>query len=291
VKTPELDVIRDPAAWQARCHADRDAGVRIALVPTMGYLHEGHASLLREARRRADAGGRRGLAVASIFVNPTQFGPSEDLSRYPRDLEGDLATCAAAGIDRVLAPSDPRAMFAPDHQTWVTVERASEGLCGASRPGHFRGVATVVAKLLNLTRPHVALFGEKDFQQLAVIRAMVRDLAFGVEIAGMPIVRDADGLALSSRNAYLSAADRATALSLSRALFEARDATARGERDAAALRARARERIARAGARVDYVEIVDATTLAPLARAAPGAQLLVAAFVGATRLIDNVTLR
>ena len=288
MKTPE--VIVDPAAWQARCGADRDAGARIALVPTMGYLHEGHVSLLREARRRADEGGRRGLAVASIFVNPTQFGPAEDLSRYPRDLDGDLARCAAAGIDRVLAPTDPRAMFPPDHQTWVTVERASQGLCGASRPGHFRGVATVVAKLLNLTRPHVALFGEKDFQQLAVIRAMVRDLAFGVEIAGMPIVRDADGLALSSRNAYLSPADRPRALSLSRALLEARDAAARGERDAEALRRRARERIAAAGARVDYVEIVDARTLAPVARAEPGAVMLVAAFVGTTRLIDNVTL-
>ncbi len=290
MKTPELDVIRDPSAWQARCHADRDAGARIALVPTMGYLHEGHVSLLREARRRADEGGRRGLAVASIFVNPTQFGPGEDLSRYPRDLDGDLARCAAAGIDRVLAPADPRTMFAADHQTWVTVERASEGLCGASRPGHFRGVATVVAKLLNLTRPHVAIFGEKDYQQLAVLRAMARELAFGVEIAGMPIVRDADGLALSSRNAYLSAADRPRARSLSGALFEARDAAAGGERDAEALRRRARERIAAAGARVDYVEIVDATTLAPLPRAAPGSVMLVAAFVGTTRLIDNVTL-
>ncbi|HEY6099282.1 MAG TPA: pantoate--beta-alanine ligase [Anaeromyxobacter sp.] len=280
----------DPAAWQARCHADRDAGVRIALVPTMGYLHEGHASLLREARRRADEGGRRGLAVASIFVNPTQFGPTEDLSRYPRDLEGDLATCAAAGIDRVLAPDDPRAVFPAAHETWVDVERASQGLCGASRPGHFRGVATVVAKLLNLTRPHVAIFGEKDFQQLAVIRAMARDLCFGVEIAGMPIVRDADGLALSSRNAYLSTDERSRALSLSRALFEARAAAARGERDAEALRGRARQRLEAAGARVDYVEVVDARSLARVARADAGAVLLVAAFVGKTRLIDNVVL-
>ncbi|HEX9051953.1 MAG TPA: pantoate--beta-alanine ligase [Anaeromyxobacter sp.] len=279
--------MRDPAAWRARCQADRDAGLRIALVPTMGYLHEGHLSLLREARRRAGAGGR---AVASIFVNPAQFGPSEDLSRYPRDLEGDLAKCAAAGIDRVLAPSDPRAMFPPDHETWVTVEGVSQGLCGGARPGHFRGVATVVAKLLNLTRPHVALFGEKDFQQLAVIRAMARDLFMDVEIAGMPIVRDADGLALSSRNAYLAAADRPRALSLSRALDEARAAAARGERDAEALRARARERIAATGARVDYVEIVDPRTLAPVARAEPGARMLLAAFVGATRLIDNAAL-
>jgi pantoate--beta-alanine ligase len=287
-RIPEL--VTDPVVWQRRCRADREAGVRIVLVPTMGYLHDGHLSLMREARRLADGGGRRGLAVATIFVNPTQFGPNEDLSRYPRDLEGDLAKCAAAGIDRVLAPSDPRLVFAPGHETWIAVERASAGLCGASRPGHFRGVATVVAKLFNLTLPHAALFGEKDFQQLAVIRAMVRDLSFGVEIVGMPIVREPDGLALSSRNAYLSVEDRARALALSRALFEARDAAARGERDAARLRDRARERLAAAGARVDYVEIVHPETLAPTARAEPGAVMLVAAVVGATRLIDNVRL-
>jgi pantoate--beta-alanine ligase len=282
---PELVI--DPAAWQARCRADREAGRRIALVPTMGYLHDGHASLLREARRLAGPGG---LALASVFVNPTQFGPNEDLARYPRDLEGDLARCAAAGIDRVLAPTDPAQVFAPEHETWVSVERTAQGLCAASRPGHFRGVATVVAKLLNLTLPHVALFGEKDFQQLAVVRAMVRDLSFGVEIVGMPIVREPDGLALSSRNAYLSADERARALALSRALFEARDAAGRGERDAASLRARARERIAAAGGRVDYVEIVDPGSLASVAHAAPGSVMLVAAFVGTTRLIDNVRL-
>jgi pantoate--beta-alanine ligase len=288
VKNPEL--ITDPAAWQRRCRADREAGVRLALVPTMGYLHDGHLSLMREARRLADAGRGKGLALATIFVNPTQFGPNEDLSRYPRDLEGDLAKCAAAGIDRVLAPSDPKAMFAPGHETWISVERAAAGLCGASRPGHFRGVATVVAKLFNLTLPHFALFGEKDFQQLAVIRAMVRDLCFGVEVVGMPIVREADGLALSSRNAYLSPDDRARALSLSRALFEARDAAADGERDAGRLRGRAAERLAAAGVRVDYVEVVQPDTLAPVARAEPGSVMLVAAFVGTTRLIDNVRL-
>ncbi|WP_242346880.1 pantoate--beta-alanine ligase [Anaeromyxobacter terrae] len=288
MKAPEL--ITDPAIWQARCSAARDGGARIALVTTMGFLHDGHLSLMREARARADAGGRRGLALASIFVNPTQFGPNEDLSRYPRDLEGDLAKCASAGIDWVLAPEDPNAMFPPDHQTWVTVERASQGLCGASRPGHFRGVATVVAKLFNLSRPHVALFGEKDFQQLAVIRAMARDLAMGVEIVGMPIVREPDGLARSSRNAYLSRDERARALSLSRALREAADAALRGERDAAALAARARARLDEAGLRVDYVEIVDPGSLAPVARAEAGSVMLVAAWAGATRLIDNLRL-
>jgi pantoate--beta-alanine ligase len=285
VNRPEL--FTDPAAWQARCVADRDAGARLVLVPTMGYLHEGHVSLLREARRRA---GERGRVLATIFVNPTQFGPGEDLSRYPRDLEGDLAKCAAAGVDRVLAPPDPALVFAPDHQTWVEVERVSQGLCGGARPGHFRGVATVVAKLLHLSQPHAALFGEKDWQQLAVIRAMVRDLAFPVEIVGMPIVREPDGLALSSRNAYLDAEGRARALSLSRALREARDAAGRGERDAAALRARAFERLAAAGVRADYVEIVHPDTLAPVDRAEPGSVMLVAGWVGGTRLIDNARL-
>jgi pantoate--beta-alanine ligase len=287
---PPPELFTDPAAWQARCLAARDAGARLALVPTMGYLHEGHASLLREARRRADEGGRRGLSLASIFVNPTQFGPGEDLSRYPRDLERDLATCEAAGVDLVLAPSDPARVFKPGHQTWVTVEQASQGLCGASRPGHFRGVATMVLKLLNLTRPHVALFGEKDWQQLAVVRAMVGDLDVAVDVVGMPIVREPDGLALSSRNAYLSPEERGRALALSRALFAARQAVAGGARQAAPLLAQARARLEAAGARVDYVEVVDPTALTPVAVAAPGSVMLVAAFVGRTRLIDNVVL-
>jgi pantoate--beta-alanine ligase len=288
VPTPELIV--DPAAWQARCGEARARGERLALVPTMGYLHEGHAALLREARRRADAGSGRGRALASIFVNPTQFGPNEDLARYPRDLEGDLARCAEAGIDWVLAPAAPEGMFAPDHQSWVTVERASQGLCGASRPGHFRGVATVVAKLFNLTRPHLAVFGEKDWQQLQVIRTMVRELAFDVEVVGMPIVREPDGLALSSRNAYLSPEERGRALALSRALLAGRDAAARGERDPRALVGAARRTLERAVDRVDYVEVVDPDTLAPVVRAEPGSVMLIAAVVGRTRLIDNVRL-
>jgi pantoate--beta-alanine ligase len=287
---PAPQLFTDPAAWQARCHAARDSGVRLALVPTMGFLHDGHRSLLQGARRRPDEVGRRGLALATIFVNPTQFGPAEDLSSYPRDLTGDLATCAEAGIDLVLAPSDPALMFASDHQTWVNVEQASQGLCGASRPGHFRGVATVVAKLFNLTRPHLAFFGEKDWQQLAVIRAMVRDLAFGVEVVGMPIVREADGLARSSRNAYLKPEQRQAALSLSRSLFEARDAAAAGQRQVAALVAAARARLEAAGARIDYVEIVHPLTLKAAAEAVPGSVMLLAAFVGTTRLIDNLVL-
>jgi len=288
MKNPEL--FESPAAWAARCLAARDAGTRIALVPTMGFLHEGHLSLMREARRRADEGGRPGLALATIFVNPAQFGPREDLSRYPRDLAGDLAKCASAGIDAVLAPPDPALVYGPLHQTWLEVTEVSQGLCGASRPGHFRGVATVVAKLLNLSRPHVALFGEKDWQQLAVIRAMVRDLDMGVEIAGMPIVREADGLAMSSRNAYLSPDERRRALALSRTLAAAADAARRGERDPEVLRARARAALEAAEARIDYVEIVDPDTLRPVAVAAPGSVMLLAAFLGTTRLIDNARL-
>jgi pantoate--beta-alanine ligase len=285
---PEL--VTDPAQWQARCTGARDEGARIALVPTMGFLHEGHLSLMREARRRADEGGRRGLVLASIFVNPTQFGPSEDLSRYPRDLEGDLAKCGAAGVDRVLAPASPELIYPPPHRTWIDVEGVSEGLCGAKRPGHFRGVATVVAKLLNLSRPHVALFGSKDYQQLQVIRAMVRDLFMGVEIVGMPIVREPDGLALSSRNAYLSKAERERALALSRSLFAASDRVAGGERDAGALRAGIERDLSSAADRIDYVEIVHPDTLVPVVRAEPGSMALVAAWVGKTRLIDNVRL-
>jgi pantoate--beta-alanine ligase len=291
--TPLL--IRDPREWQRRCLEARGRGAAVALVPTMGFLHSGHESLLREARARADALaaagelGSEALALASIFVNPAQFGPSEDLARYPRDLDGDLAKCAAAGIDAVLAP-EPAAMYGAAHQTWIEVEGVSRGLCGASRPGHFRGVATIVAKLFNLTRPHVALFGEKDFQQLAVIRAMARDLDLAVDVVGMPIVREPDGLAMSSRNAYLSADDRQRARALSLALFEARDRVAAGERDVAVLVAAARHRLTAAGARVDYVEIVDAETLAPMAEARAGSRMLVAAYVGVTRLIDNLAL-
>jgi pantoate--beta-alanine ligase len=246
--------------------------------------------LIAAARAACDGAGRKGLVVVSIFVNPTQFGPTEDLSRYPRDLAGDLAKCAAAGVDWVLAPDDPAAMFSAGHQTWVTVEQASQGLCGAARPGHFRGVATVVAKLFNLTRPHLALFGEKDWQQLQVIRAMERDLCFGVEVVGMPIVREEDGLARSSRNAYLSSEERRRALALSQALAEARDACAAGQRDPGLLRARARARLEGVRARVDYVEIVHPESLAPVQAAAPGSVMLLAAFVGTTRLIDNSRL-
>jgi len=288
MSTPEL--IRDPAEWQRRCAAARDGGTRIALVPTMGYLHDGHLSLMREARHRADSGGRAGLSLATIFVNPTQFGPAEDLARYPRDLDGDLAKCASAGVDLLLAPEDPKSMYLPGFQTWVEVGEVSKGLCGDRRPGHFRGVATVVAKLLGLSRPHVALFGDKDWQQLQVIRRMVLDLDMGVEVVGMPIIREPDGLARSSRNAYLSAEERPRAVAISRALREAQRRASGGERDPRDLAAGISRALEGAGMRVDYVELVHPETLRPVERAEPGTRALVAAFLGRTRLIDNLAL-
>jgi pantoate--beta-alanine ligase len=288
MSAPEL--IRHPAAWQRRCTEARERGMRVALVPTMGYLHEGHLSLMREARLRADQGGRPGLSLATIFVNPTQFGPSEDLARYPRDLDGDLAKCGSAGVDLVLAPEDPAAVYPAGFQTWVEVGEVSKGLCGDRRPGHFRGVATVVAKLFGLSRPHVALFGDKDWQQLQVIRRMVLDLDMGIEVVGMPIIREPDGLALSSRSAYLSAAERPRAVAISRALEDARRRAAGGDRDPRALADGITRALLAAGMRIDYVELVHPETLLPVVRAEPGTRAVLAAFLGRTRLIDNVAL-
>lgn len=277
-KTP--DEVR---AWRAELSR---RGQRLALVPTMGFLHDGHLSLMREGARRAD------VVAASIFVNPSQFGPKEDLSRYPRDAEGDLAKCASAGVAGVYLP-EPATVYPEGYQTWVTVDEMSQGLCGERRPGHFRGVATVVAKLFGVFRPDVALFGEKDYQQLQVIARMNQDLELGVEVVGMPTVREADGLAMSSRNAYLSPEERQRALALSKGLFAARDAAAAGQGDVAALLALMRSPLAAAGLREDYVAVVDARSLAALERLEPGrpARALVAAFAGATRLIDNLSLQ
>jgi len=281
--SPAPKVIRSPVEMRAWAEAARARGERVAFVPTMGALHEGHVSLLREGRARGDQ-----LAL-SIFVNPTQFGPKEDLSRYPRDLPGDLEKAASAGTDVAYCP-EPADVYPPGYETYVEVRGVSQGLDGGARPGHFVGVATVVCKLLHVVRPHVALFGEKDWQQLAVIRRMVADLDMGVEIVGMPIVREPDGLAMSSRNAYLSPADRTRALALSRSLHVGRAHVEAGERDAAALVAAARAVLEPAVDRVDYVELRDAATLAPVRRLERDAVLLVAAFVGTTRLIDNLRL-
>jgi pantoate--beta-alanine ligase len=282
---PPFEIVRDPRAMRARTEDLRRDGRRIAVVPTMGALHEGHLQLLRTARARAD------IVILTIFVNPTQFGPNEDLARYPRDEAGDIAKARTCGIDLAFCP-DASAMYPAGAQTFVEVRELQKPLCGASRPGHFAGVATIVSKLFHLTNPHLAVFGEKDYQQLAIIRRMVRDLDFGIEIVGVPIVREADGLALSSRNAYLSADQRKTALSLSKGLAAAEAAVAAGERDAAQIVSAARALIeAEPGARIDYVELRDADELSSVTTLSRPAVLAMAVFVGTTRLIDNRVLR
>jgi pantoate--beta-alanine ligase len=278
-----VQVIAAPAEMAAWSDATRRAGARVAFVPTMGYLHAGHLALLDEARRLGDR------VALSIFVNPTQFGPREDLDRYPRDLPGDLAKAAAAGADVAFVP-EASAMYPRGHQTTVQVHDLERGLCGASRPGHFVGVATVVCKLFNIVRPQVAVFGEKDFQQLAVIRRMVRDLDMPVEIVGMPTVREPDGLAMSSRNKFLSTDERARAASISAALLAARERFRSGVTDAAALIDGVESALGAAVTRVQYVELRDADCLEPLATIDRPSVLAVAVFVGATRLIDNVRL-
>ena len=263
----------------------RGRGSHVGLVPTMGALHEGHASLIRAARSEA------GFVVVSLFVNPTQFGPGEDFSQYPRPLEADLVVCRSEGADLVFAPAAGE-MYPEGFATTVRVAGLGETMCGRFRPGHFDGVSTVVAKLLAIVQPDVAYFGEKDAQQLAVIRRMVADLNLPVEVRGGPLVREPDGLAMSSRNAYLSAEERRRALVLSAALAEAREAIRAGERDGARLAERVRERLRAApGVAIEYVAVVDPDTLADMDRIRSACLVAVAAKVGATRLIDNVIVR
>ncbi len=275
-----MQIVRDVAALRGALAGLR-AGGTIALVPTMGALHAGHMALVAEARRRADH------VVASIFVNPLQFGANEDLDKYPRREAGDARMLEEAGCALLWAPAAGE-MYPEGFATTIHVAGVSEGLCGAARPGHFDGVATVVAKLLGQVRPDVALFGEKDYQQLAVIRRLALDLDFGVDIVGVPIQRDADGLALSSRNSYLSDEERRAARALPRALGEAAQAILDGTPVAEAVE-RARDKLAAVGfAPVDYVELRDAVTLEPMDRLDRRARLLAAAFLGRTRLIDNL---
>ncbi len=273
-----------PAAareWADRVHRE---GQRIALVPTMGFLHAGHLSLVRLARQRAER------CVASIFVNPLQFGAGEDLERYPRDKAGDRAKLAAEGVDMLYAP-DAEAMYGPGFQTSVRVKEITAGLCGEGRPGHFEGVTTVVTKLFNAVRPDVAVFGEKDYQQLATIRRLVSDLDLGIEIVGGPIVREADGLAMSSRNAYLSGDEREASRVLSRALGEARRAVRGGEAKSTAVLDRVHSITASEPlVRIEYAEVVDAETLQPVDLIDRSSVLALAAHVGKTRLIDNTVL-
>lgn len=265
----QMKVFTDAAKLQAWCRKLRLNGRKTALVPTMGALHEGHISLVEAARRKgADE------IIVSIFVNPVQFGPNEDYSKYPRTEKSDLEKCRKAGVAAVFMPA-PGEMYLPDHSVYVDEQTLSQGLCGGRRPGHFRGVCTVVAKLFNLVHPFFAVFGQKDYQQAQVIKRMVRDLNFDLEIVVAPIVREASGLAKSSRNAYLSQSEREAALAISRGLKEFTTVS------------RLRRQLEKASLAVDYIECVDSETLVPRRRPGKGDVVLVAAYSGTTRLIDN----
>ena len=280
-----MNVVATAKEMQSWALAEKKAGERIALVPTMGALHEGHCSLLREGRKLASK------LVLSIFVNPTQFGPNEDLSKYPSNLEGDLAKAKACGVDTVFLPSSSE-IYPEGYKTSVHVEGFSDFLCGKSRPGHFQGVATVVLKLFNIVQPDIALFGQKDFQQLRVIEQMVQDLNLPVQIIGMPIVREADGLAMSSRNQYLSPEERKSALVLSASLVLAQKLIEQGVRDPKKISQSVRHLLEESGKiRIDYVSLCDPKTLQELQTLTLPALLALACFVGSTRLIDNRMLR
>jgi pantoate--beta-alanine ligase len=279
-----MEIASDLKEMQALAAGWRGQGLRIVLVPTMGYFHRGHLSLMEYGRTVGEK------LVVSLFVNPAQFGPNEDLDRYPRDLERDAALAREVGVDVLYTP-DAAAMYPPGYQTYVEVERLSQGLCGASRPGHFKGVATVVLKLFNQVQPHTAIFGEKDYQQLAVIKRLTADLHLPVEVVGRSIVREADGLAMSSRNTYLNPEERAAALCLYRALLAARELVLTG--------AKSRENILEAvrqiimstpHTRIDYLALVHPETLREVDAIEARARLLLAIWVGQTRLIDNTLL-
>ncbi len=280
-----VQVINNASDMQALSERIRLAGQTIALVPTMGFFHDGHLELMRAAKEFADT------VVVSLFVNPTQFAEGEDLEDYPRDFEGDLAKAGAVGTDYVFAP--PAGDIYPEgFQTSVHVDRLTRHLCGPLRPGHFEGVTTIVAKLFNITKPHVAVFGQKDFQQLTVISRMVRDLNMDIRIVGVPTVRHPDGLAMSSRNSYLSPEEREAALCLSRSLALAQEMVDAGERDAAVVRAAVEEHIRRTPfTRIEYVSLCHPATLEDLETIEEETLLALAVFVGKARLIDNRLLR
>ena len=278
-----MRLVRSVADLRALLRPLRSEGKRIGFVPTMGYLHEGHAALVRQSVSRCD------VTVVSIFVNPSQFGPQEDFSSYPRDLDRDQALCMEAGADVLFLPEIAE-VYPTGFQTHVEPGRLAKPLCGAFRPGHFRGVTTVVAKLFNMVQPDLAFFGQKDFQQTVVVRRMVRDLNLPVDVVVIPTIRDEDGLAMSSRNSYLSADDRDRALSLSEGLFAAQEAFRLGERRPRRILAKAKDHMATVD-RMEYLELVDAQTLEPLKGPVDRTVVLcVAAYVGTTRLIDNVVL-
>jgi pantoate--beta-alanine ligase len=277
-------VVKSPEEARALCDAARARGERVGLVPTMGALHEGHLALVREARRHAD------FVMCSIFVNPTQFGPNEDFARYPRDLATDLTRLEAVAASAVFAP-DVAAMYPPGDETRVHVGPLAAHLCGPHRPGHFEGVATVVTKLFAIAGPCAAVFGKKDYQQLAILRRIAIDLFLPVKVLGFPIVREADGLAMSSRNAYLTPEERTRALALSRGLSAAARAFASGERRAGVLRGLAHAEVERAATSIDYVTVADADALGPFddgADVGARAVVAIACRIGKTRLIDNL---
>jgi len=279
-----MEIYKTAKQMQERSLYWESQGWRIGFVPTMGYLHEGHTALMRECRKRCD------ILVVSIFVNPIQFDNASDLANYPRNEESDMSVCRKAGVNAVYFPT-PDAMYPPGYRTYVDVHEMTSILCGASRAGHFRGVTTVCTKLFNTVRPAVAVFGEKDFQQLAVIRRMVEDLNLPIEIVGHPTVREKDGLAMSSRNARLGAQDRINALSIYHALKNAAVSVAAGEFDAGKLISDARQTIEAAGsAGIDYIEIRNPDSLLELERVEGPAQMFIAAHFGPVRLIDNMKI-
>lgn len=285
-----MRVIRSISAMRRFVRQSQRSGTRIGFVPTMGYLHDGHISLVREARKRV---GKSGRLIVSIYVNPTQFAPTEDLSRYPRDLRRDLNLCKAAGVDAVFVPTDAEmypGKAAGDHSTYVVEETLASRMEGTSRPTHFRGVTTVVAKLFNIVWPDISVFGAKDWQQAAIIKRMVRDLDFPVKIVIAPTVRETDGVAMSSRNKYLVGALRPQATVLSRSIQAVRRTVKASAKPlpAARLRSVVAKIVSTApDARLDYVEFFDAETLLPHLRVGRGSHMALAVFVGKTRLIDN----
>jgi pantoate--beta-alanine ligase len=276
-----MEIIQDLKVMQNWADTQRRAGRTIALVPTMGFFHPGHLNLMNHGREMADR------VVVSLFVNPLQFGAGEDFEKYPRNVERDRQLAEEAGVDLLFTPRHED-LYPEDYQTYVSVERVTQGLCGVSRPGHFRGVATVVCKLFQLVKPHQAIFGLKDYQQVVTIKQMVRDLNMDVEVIGWPTVRETDGLAMSSRNVYLSSEDRMAALSLSQSLSAAQKRCREGERDAGSVLAEVtRILTSHPGNRIDYAQIVHPQTLKELETINPRGVLALAVRVGQTRLIDN----
>lgn len=284
IKEKEIEVIQDISAMGQTVKRLARGGKDVALVPTMGFLHEGHLALMREAGRHAD------VVITSIFVNPTQFGPSEDFAAYPRDLNHDMPLADSAGVDILFTPS-AAAMYGNDHETFVDLHRLPNHLCGTSRPGHFRGVVTVVSKLFNIVKPQVAVFGKKDYQQFVIIRRLVKDLNYDVRIVGAPIVRDTDGVAMSSRNSYLSSQERESARSLFRGLQEAQQLVWNGSRDANELADHVSSLIhAHPHTKIDYVALCHPETLEAVSQVNEETLMALAVYIGSTRLIDNTVL-